>query len=211
MPSTKNIQKVEELTLCFSKANAIYFTEYHGLNVGEMTKLRSMFFKEGVDYKVAKNTLIRLALLNNKIENFDKVLSGSTAMAISYDEPVIPAKIIKHFTKENGLPHVKGILLDGEYLPGEKFQKLANLPSKDDFKLMLPTSVSDFLVSYDCELYKWEQVAFILNQERVGDRIILSRDEIKGKVQGKFLTYSGNGKFAVEPFLGDSEVGQWMI
>tara|TARA_X000001036_G_C20635566_1_gene788934 strand:- start:191 stop:706 length:516 start_codon:yes stop_codon:yes gene_type:complete len=141
MPSTKNIQKVEELTLCFSKAKAIYFTEYHGLDVGKITELRSMFFKEGVEYKVAKNTLIRLALLNNKIENLDKVLSGSTAMAISYDEPVIPAKIIKNFTNDNGLPHVKGILFDGEYFPGEKIKELADLPSKDQllvkFAMML--------------------------------------------------------------------------
>ena len=57
MPSLKNIKQVEELSNSFEKAKAIYFTEYHGLNVEQVTRLRSMFFKENIDFKVAKNTL----------------------------------------------------------------------------------------------------------------------------------------------------------
>ena len=56
MPSIKNIEKVKELSSSFEKAKSVYFTEYHGLNVQQVTKLRSMFFKEKVEYKVAKNT-----------------------------------------------------------------------------------------------------------------------------------------------------------
>ena len=141
MPNTKNIKKVEELTDNFSKAKAIYFTEYHGLNVGQITKLRSLFFKENIEFKVAKNTLVKLALLNNKIENLDDLLTGSTAIAIAYEEPVVPAKVIKKFTKDSDLPKVKGILFEGEYLNGDQFHRLADLPSKDEllvkFAMML--------------------------------------------------------------------------
>lgn len=85
-------------------------------------------------------------------------------------------------------------------------ESLNSLPNKDDFKLMLPSHVTDILSSYNCELYKWEQITFILNQNRVGDKIILSKDTIDSKVQGKFLTYNGDNKFSIEPFLADAEV-----
>ncbi len=132
MPNNKNIEQVKELKETFSKAKAIYFTEYHGLNVGDITKLRSEFFKADVEYKVAKNTLIKLAAEQNKISGLDEVLIGSTAIAIAYNEPVAPAKVIKEFTKDNDLPTVKGILFDGEFLPGEEFKKLAEMPSKEE-------------------------------------------------------------------------------
>jgi len=132
MPNTKNIDQVSELKETFSKAKAVYFTEYHGLNVGDITKLRSEFFKADVEYKVAKNTLIKLAAEQNMISGLDEVLVGSTAIAIAYNEPVAPAKVIKEFTKDNDLPTVKGILFDGEFLPGEEFKKLADMPSKEE-------------------------------------------------------------------------------
>ena len=65
MPSKKNTKQVKALSETFSKAKAVYFTEYHGLNVGEITKLRSEFFKADVEYKVAKNTLLKLAAGEN--------------------------------------------------------------------------------------------------------------------------------------------------
>ena len=56
MPSEKNIRHAEELTEKLSKAKAVYFTDYLGMNVGDLTKLRSSFFKAGVEYCVAKNS-----------------------------------------------------------------------------------------------------------------------------------------------------------
>ena len=139
MPNSKNIEQLKELSDSFSRAKAVYFTEYHGLNVGDLTKLRSEFFKADVEYKVAKNTLIRLAAEENKISGLEELLKGSTALAIAYDEPVSPAKVIKKFTKENDLPSVKGILFEGQFLPGEEFKKLANLPSKEESLSILVT------------------------------------------------------------------------
>ena len=132
MPSKKNINQLEDLTKLFAKAKAVYFTEYHGLNVGDMTELRSEFFKQGVEYKVAKNTLIELAATKNNIDSISEFLKGSTALAISFDEPVAPAKVIKKFSNGRDLPHVKGILFDGKVFPGKDFKKLADLPSKDE-------------------------------------------------------------------------------
>ena len=137
MPNQKNIEQLQELKEILSKAKAVYFTEYHGLNVAEVTELRSEFFKSDVEFKVAKNTLIRLAAVESKIEGVDEFLKGSTAIAISYDEPVSPAKVIKKFTKDRDLPNVKGILFEGEVLPGDDFKRLADMPSKDELLAQL--------------------------------------------------------------------------
>ena len=131
MPSKKNIKELERLSDVFSKAKSVYFTEYHGLKVSEITELRSEFYKADVEYLVAKNTLLKKAALSNNIEGLDIILKGSTAIAVSYGEPVAPARVIKEFTKESDLPGVKGILFDGHVLPGSDFKKLAEMPSKD--------------------------------------------------------------------------------
>ena len=149
MPSIKNIEKVKELSSFFKKAKAIYFTEYHGLNVEQITKLRSMFFKENIDYKVAKNTLVKIALEGSEIRDLENLLSGSTAVAVAYDEPVSPAKVIKEFNKDFDLPRVKGILFEGQYFGGEHYKKFADLPSKEEsiamFAIMLNSPMSKLL------------------------------------------------------------------
>ena len=77
MPSKKNIEQYEDLSNKFSRAKAVYFTEYHGLKVGEITSLRNMFFKSDVEYLVAKNTLLRKVVEDREIKGLDEVLKLS--------------------------------------------------------------------------------------------------------------------------------------
>ena len=67
MPNKKNIKNVERLTDKISKAKSIYFTDYLGLNVSDITKLRKEFFSNNVEYLVVKNTLLKIASENNKL------------------------------------------------------------------------------------------------------------------------------------------------
>ena len=158
MPSKKNIEQYENLSDKFSRAKAVYFTEYHGLKVSEITRLRNMFFKSDVEYLVAKNTLLRKVAEERKIDGLGDVLKGSTAIAISYNEPVSPAKVIKDFVKENDLPNVKGILFNGVILPGEDFKKLADMPSKDEMlaqlALMLKSPMQKFVSTISSPMQK---------------------------------------------------------
>ena len=142
MPNTKNINQVEQLTDKLSKAKAVYFTEYHGLNVEDITKLRREFSKVDVEFKVAKNTLIKLAADNNKLKGLDPYLSGSTAIAISYEDPTGPARVLKAFKKEHELPEIKGIIFEGEVLDGKEFKRIADVPTKDQLLAMLASSLS---------------------------------------------------------------------
>ena len=148
MPNQKNIDNVKELSDKLSKAKSIYFTDYLGLNVSEVTDLRKKFFNSDVEYIVVKNTLLKIASNENKINLDEKLFSGSTAIAISYDEPVTAAKIIKDFLKDHDLPSIKGVLFEGSYLPASEFEKIANLPSKEEsltkIVVMLKSPVQNF-------------------------------------------------------------------
>ena len=132
MPNQKNINNVKVLSEKLSKAKSIYFTDYLGLNVSDVTDLRKKFFDSNVEYLVVKNTLLRIASEQNKISLGDELFSGSTAIAVSYDEPVVAAKIIKGFLKDHDLPSIKGMLFEGSFLPASEFDKIASLPSKEE-------------------------------------------------------------------------------
>ena len=132
MPNKKNISTVKELTDKLSRAKSIYFTDYLGLNVSDVTSLRKKFFDSNVEYLVVKNTLLKIASEQNKISLGDELFLGSTAIAISYDEPVLAAKVLKNFLKDHDLPSIKGVLFEGSYLPASEFEKIANLPSKEE-------------------------------------------------------------------------------
>lgn len=132
MPNKKNISNVKELTDKLSRAKSIYFTDYLGLNVSDVTSLRKKFFDNNVEYLVVKNTLLKIASNQNKINLSDELFSGSTAIAISYDEPVLAAKVLKGFLRDHDLPSIKGVLFEGSYLPASEFEKIANLPSKEE-------------------------------------------------------------------------------
>ncbi len=131
MPNKKNIDSVAELKDKFSKASAIYFTEYLGLDVASITDLRKQFFNSSVEYRVAKNTLLKIAAEESDVAGLEEYLKGSTAIAISYEEPTTPARVLKNFTKDHDLPRVKGILFEGKVLGGDQFKRIADLPSRE--------------------------------------------------------------------------------
>ena len=90
--------------------------------------------------------MLKIAAENNKIDGLNDFLTGPTAMAISYDEPTTPAKIIKEFAKKFEKPIVKGILFDGEVLEGTKFNSIANMPSREQLIATIAASIQSPLV-----------------------------------------------------------------
>ena len=131
MPSNKNLKEVKSLTEKLDKANAIYFTDYLGLDVVSITKLRKEFVSNNVEFTIAKNTLIKLAAKDVGIDGLDEFLNGPTAIALSYNDPTDPAKVIKSFLKDFDKPSVKGMILDGQIFQAEEFEKIASLPTKE--------------------------------------------------------------------------------
>ncbi|MFQ6612038.1 MAG: 50S ribosomal protein L10 [Fidelibacterota bacterium] len=132
MPNIKNITQAEKLTELVRQAKAIYLTDYLGLNVEDINQLRRQFFKSDVQFRIAKNTLLKIAAKNNQLGGMEEFLSGPTAIAFSFNDPVNPAKVLKSFTKDHDLPSVKGIIFEGKIFSGDKFRTIADLPSREE-------------------------------------------------------------------------------
>lgn len=131
MANQQNIEAVEVFSKKFEEAAGIYFTDYLGLNVEDITELRKNFTSQEIEYRVVKNTLAKLSAQNAGLEALNGVLEGPTAVALSYGDPTVPARIIKDFRKEHDLPRVKAFIFEGELMDNAAFDSVANLPSKD--------------------------------------------------------------------------------
>ena len=131
--ATKEKKKViDELTAKFDEAKSAVLTDYRGLNVEQMTKLRAKLREAGVDYKVAKNTLAYLAAKEAGCEEIEEYLKGPTAIAFSEEDPVAPAKILSEFAEENEELEIKSGLLDKEVLDTNEVESLADVPSREE-------------------------------------------------------------------------------
>ncbi len=106
--------------------------DYKGITVEEDTKLRAEMRKNGVEYAVIKNTLLRFAMNANGYEEFDPLLNGTTALALS-DDSIAAARVVTEFaSKFNGQKFtVKGGFVEGRVLDVEQLKSIGALSSKD--------------------------------------------------------------------------------
>ena len=126
---TEVISKVKEM---IENSSAIYLTDYSGISVEDVNDLRNQFRKEGVRYKVFKNTLFKRALEESgKYDKLADHLIGMTSFAFASENPVAPAKIIKKYFDDNKLS-LKACYIEDEYFDGDQLKTLAALPSKDE-------------------------------------------------------------------------------
>lgn len=124
-------QNVEEIKEKLSRAQSIVVVDYRGLNVEQLTELRSKYRSAGVEYKVYKNTMMRFAFKDAGLEEFNQFLKGPSAIAIGYDDPVQAAKITAEFAKTNDKLEIKAGIVDGKVIDVNGVNSLANLPSRE--------------------------------------------------------------------------------
>ncbi|MCG6915693.1 50S ribosomal protein L10 [bacterium BMS3Abin03] len=127
---TDIISEVKEM---MQNSTAIFLTDYSGVNVADINDIRNQFRKEGVTYKVYKNTLFKRAL--DEYGKYDKLadhLIGMTGFAFTDENPVAPAKIIKKYFDKNKKLSLKACYIEDEFFDGSKLNELAALPSKND-------------------------------------------------------------------------------
>ena len=125
-------EKIEQMKENFAKAKVAVVTEYRGLTVEEITKLRRALQKENSDYMVTKNTLAKVAAKGTQFEVLEDVLKGPVAIAFGYADEVAPAKVLKKFIKEAKKGQVIAAALDGKLLDAKETEVLADLPSKEE-------------------------------------------------------------------------------
>ena len=85
---------IDDLKEKFERCASFVIIDYKGLTVEKDTEFRAEFRKANVEYKVLKNTLVRIALNELGYKDFDAALNGPTAIAISYDDAIAPAKVV---------------------------------------------------------------------------------------------------------------------
>ena len=124
-------QIVAEIKDKFSRAKSLVFVEFSGTNVQADTSLRANLRKENAEYKVYKNKLMIRALNELGKTGFEKYLEGTTAVGISYDSEVAPAKVIADAMKENSNLKFKFGFLEGEQIEADYVEKLSKIPSKN--------------------------------------------------------------------------------
>ena len=129
----EKVQSVAELKEKLSTTKGAVLTNYRGLTVAQDTKLRRKLREAGVEYRVFKNTLTRIAAKEAGIEGLDPYLEGPTAIALSMTDPVAPAKVISDFVKENKLQtlEVKAGLVEGKVIDASGVKALSNLPPRE--------------------------------------------------------------------------------
>jgi large subunit ribosomal protein L10 len=130
-PRAEKVAVVDEVRERLSGADASVVTEYRGLSVTEMADLRRSLAAAGGDYKIFKNTLVRLAVAGSPHEPIRDLLTGPTAIAFVHGDVSAVAKALRDFGR--GSPHlvIKGGILDGGVLSPAQLAVLAELPSRE--------------------------------------------------------------------------------
>ncbi len=142
MPNEKVLlekqQYVAELKEKLTNSAAGVLVDYKGITVADDTKLRKELREAGVEYRVVKNTMLRLALKDTPYEEISNVLENTTALALSHEDPIIAAKIICKYIESSKRSYaVKAGFADGKPMDKAGVETLAKLPNKEGLISML--------------------------------------------------------------------------
>jgi len=133
MKRSEKEQVIAEVKEKVLRASGMYFADFTGITVEQVTELRREFRKVNAEYRVVKNTLARKAL--ESVTGYDAILDrlvGHTAIAFGYDDPVAPAKVIKKFREKHNKLQVKVCVIDKQVFDGAQLDDIAKLPSRSE-------------------------------------------------------------------------------
>ena len=133
MKKTEKVEQIEKIKELVNNSSGMFLVNYSGVNVEDINKLRAGFRKEGVTYKVFKNTLFIKALEQiGAFEKFNDQLVGMIGVAFAGENFVAPAKIIKKYFDEKGKFEFKGCYIDSTYYAADQLNVLASMPTKEE-------------------------------------------------------------------------------
>lgn len=132
MNRTEKEQFVQQLAEQLKNTKAIFLADYRGINVEQATELRRELTQAGVEYRVVKNNLLKLATRGTSSEALQDYCAGPTAIALSGDDPVAPAKILSKYAKTIDAFELKAGVLSGQLLSVAEIGALADLPSREE-------------------------------------------------------------------------------
>ena len=130
-------EEVSKLAAEMKEAKIILLTDYRGINVTDVTNLRTDLRNVNAKYTVIKNNITRRALAECGIEGLEDKLVGPTAVIMSNEDYLEPAKAIYNFSKNNDYYKIKGGVIEGKVMTAEEIITLAKLPSRETLLSML--------------------------------------------------------------------------
>lgn len=149
-------QKKEEVTKLaneMKESKLILLADYRGINVEDVTKLRTDVRNVNADYRVIKNNITRRALQEAGIEGLEEKLEGPTAVILGKEDYLEPAKAIYNFAKSNDFYKIKGGVIEGKVMTAEEIIAIAKLPSRETLLSMLAgallANIQKFAVALD--------------------------------------------------------------
>jgi large subunit ribosomal protein L10 len=132
MPTEKKVKVVDSLEQLFSKCTIGIMTDYRGLTAAEMNELRRRLREAGVDYKVVKNTLARLAARKAGREELASFFDGPVAVAFGYGDILEPARVLAGYIQSTkSVMSIKGGFLAEELLTSDEVMTLSAIPSRE--------------------------------------------------------------------------------
>jgi len=134
MPAKIKYEQVEYLRGLLSKTKAVFIAEYRGMTVAQSTILRARVRAAEGEMKVAKNTLVEVAMKEENMTQLpDELLSGPNVYTMAYDDPTAVAKVLRDFSKEktNKAFVIKGGVLGKSVLDLAAVEALADMPPRE--------------------------------------------------------------------------------
>ena len=122
---------VKEVSECLKNAAGLMVAKFDKLNVVNINSLRRKLEKKSTRLIVTKNTLLKKALAEVSYDGAAQLVEGTTGLAVYEDDPVGTAKTLFEFSKEHTTFEIRGGMVDGELINGEKAKELSLLPSKE--------------------------------------------------------------------------------
>ncbi len=134
MPTAEKAEKIDELTEKLGRATVTILVQTQGLNVKDMTDLRNKMRAAKVEFKIAKNTLLRIATERNNMTELDRdIFKGQTAVALGYDDEIAAAKAVADYVRTSRTVVLKSGILGGRTLTAEQVENLARMPGGKNY------------------------------------------------------------------------------
>ena len=131
MNKEKKQTYIKEMTAQFEKSEAVLVTHYQGLSVKQLDNLRKQMRKHGIQFKITKNRITKIALEKSRCKDLSNLFTGPTAVALSKDA-ISSAKILTKFSKENENLKILGGIMGKEILDVAAVANVATLPTLDE-------------------------------------------------------------------------------
>lgn len=131
------IREKKELTVKsikekFDNAKGVILTDYRGLSVKEISELRTELRKSGIEYKIYKNTLTKIAIEKNNYEGIDDYLEGPSAFAFDFESEIGAAKALSDYAKKQKKLVIKAGIIEGKVIDPNAIKEYASLPSREE-------------------------------------------------------------------------------